>query len=98
VPKILIETFECACCRFAEAIVRSSIRGHEDGIECRSYTFPRDREVFQKYGVPTAATDNAAAPGPVVIVSNAAGEQIRIEKINQRNIQLVLERLLANQA
>jgi len=90
---ILVEIFECGCCRFAEPLVRNVIGRRSDRVECRYYTLPRDRAVFEAHRVASADT---ALQSPVVIVSNRTGEQIRVDKINQQSVQDALERLLAN--
>jgi len=91
---VLVEIFECGCCRFAEPLVRSVIGRRTDRVECAYYTLPRDQAVFEAHNV-TGPAGNAMQ-SPVVIVSKRGGEQIRLDRINQRSIQDALEHLLAN--
>lgn len=91
---VLIEIFECGCCRFAEPMVRSAIGRSTGRVECKYYTLPRDRAAFEAHNVIEAA--DRMGQSPVVIVSNRAGKQIRLDKINQRCVQDALERLLVD--
>ena len=89
---ILIEVFECGCCRFAEPVVRSAVARVAERVECKLYTLPKDRAVFEAHNIVPGADNTSQAP--VVIINDRFGEQIRVDKINQRSVQDALERLL----
>ncbi len=92
--KVFIEIFECPCCKFVERIVRSSIRGYEDIVECRNYSLSLDRALFEKLGIEIKETRGKLTFPPTVILRGEGGKEERIHKINRTNIQRALASFL----
>jgi hypothetical protein len=95
--KVFIEVFECDCCKFAEYVVKNSIRGHEDDVECKYYTLPGDRAIFEKYGVKLTETDGVLRAAPLVVLSKEGEKQLKVDKVNRIHIQKALNSLLESQ-
>lgn len=94
--KILIEIFECSCCKFVENVVRNSIRGYEDKVEYKNYSLPKDRSAFEKYGIIIKESNGIINSLPLVVISKGEGKEVRIEKINRISIRKALDHILSN--
>lgn len=94
--KILVEIFECSCCKFVENVVKNAIRGHKDKVEYKNYYLPEDRSAFKKYGIIIIESNGILNSPPLVVMSKGGGKEVRIEKINRISIRNALDYVLAN--
>lgn len=92
--KILVEIFECDCCRFVEYVVKNAIRGYEEKVECKNYTLPQDRAVFEKYGVMITEANGILKTAPLVVLIKEGEKEVKIDKVNRIRIQRALDSFL----
>lgn len=92
--KIFIEIFECDCCKFVEYVVKNAIRGYEEKVECKNYTLPQDRAVFEKYGVKITEANEIQRTAPLVVLRKEGEKEVKIDKVNRIGIQRALNSFL----